>query len=113
MTDATVTPQMVFDQMPSRFLPEAAGKTRATVQIELSGEQGGVWTVRIAEGRCAVHSGAADKPDVVMSATAEDYVKIRIGRLDPIKAAMPGGALTIKGSYGVAIKFAKMFRRDT
>jgi putative sterol carrier protein len=114
MTDdrtAALTPQMVFDELPTRFLPEAAGKTRATVQIELSGENGGQWWVRIVDGRCTVGAGPVAKPDVTLITTVNDYLRIRRGELNPIAAAMPGGPMKIKGSYGMAIKFPRLFRR--
>jgi putative sterol carrier protein len=114
MTDGApeaTMPQLIFDELPVRFLPEAAGKTSATVQIELSGENGGRWWVRIANGRCTVGTGPVDKPDVTLITTVGAYLRIRSGELNPIAAAMPGGPMRIKGSYSMAIRFPKLFRR--
>ncbi|MEN3307320.1 MAG: hypothetical protein V7603_3522 [Micromonosporaceae bacterium] len=94
--------------LPDRFRPEVAGRTKATVQLELTGEGGGVWWVRIADGACTTGTGPVDRPDVVLRATARDYVRIRRGELDPIKATM-AGTMTVSGRYGIAGKFATMF----
>jgi putative sterol carrier protein len=106
-----MTPQQIIDDLPSRFLPEAAGSTSATVQIELSGENGGRWWVRIANGCCTVGAGPVYKPDVTMITTVGAYLRIRRGELNPIAAAVPGGPMRIKGSYAMAIRFPTLFRR--
>jgi putative sterol carrier protein len=107
--DGTPTPQAIFDALPERFLPEVAGRTKATVQIELTGDGGGQWWVKIAGGSCTTGTGPVAKPDVTLSSTVADYVKIRLGELDPLAATM-AGQLKVEGRYGIAVKFAKMFR---
>jgi putative sterol carrier protein len=103
------TPQTVIDRLPTQFRPEIAGKAKVTVQLALTEECGGEWWVRIADGQCTVGAGAADKPDATLTATAADYVRVRLGQLDPIAATM-NGQLNVDGKYGIAVKFAKMFR---
>jgi putative sterol carrier protein len=103
------TPQTLIDELPARFRPEVAGTTKALVQLELSGDDGGVWWVRIAGAQCTVGTGPVEKPDVRLVMPANDYVRIRRGELDPASAAMPGGPMTVVGRYGIAVKFAKMF----
>jgi putative sterol carrier protein len=107
--DGTVTPQALFDGLPERFLPEVAGRTRATVQIELTGDGGGHWWVKIADGHCTTGQGTVEKPDAILTASASDYIKIRLGQIEPLAAAMDG-RMNVAGKYGIAIKFAKMFR---
>jgi putative sterol carrier protein len=107
--DGAPTPQAIFDGLPARFLPEVAGRTKATVQVELTGDGGGRWWVRVADGRCTAGAGTVDKPDVTLTADASDYVKIRLGQLDPITATV-SGQMKVTGNYGMAIKFSTMFR---
>jgi len=113
MTDqrqnGTPTPQAIFEGLPARFLPEAAGRTRATIQIELTGDGGGRWWVRIADGTCTTGSGTVDKPDATLTTTVDDYISIRLGQLNPLQAAF-GGRMKVTGKYGMAVKFSKMFR---
>jgi putative sterol carrier protein len=106
-----VTPQEVFDRMPAQFQPEKAGRTRLTVQYELTGEGGGLWWVRIADGRCTVGTGAVERPDLTFVADADDMVQMRLGRLHPM-AATTSGRLQIRGQFGLAFRMLAMFRRD-
>jgi hypothetical protein len=43
------------------------------------------------------------------TAAAGDYVRIRLGQLDPVQATM-AGQMKVTGKYGIAVKFSKMFR---
>lgn len=95
-------------QLPRLIRPEAAGRTRMTVQLDLTGDGGGQWWVTVAGGACTVGTGRAGKPDATLTASAEDYVLIRTGRLDPLTATMDG-RLRVEGRYGLAVRFAKMF----
>src|ERR671934_215330 len=45
-----VTPDQVFEQMPTFFQADRAGNTNATILFDLSGEQGGQWWIKIADG---------------------------------------------------------------
>jgi putative sterol carrier protein len=100
--------ETIIRALPDRFRPDVAGRTKITVQLELTGEGGGVWWVCIADGACTTGDGPADRPDVVLRTAAQDYARIRRGELDPIKATM-AGTMTVSGGYGRAGKFAKMF----
>jgi hypothetical protein len=56
-------------------------------------------------------AGPAEGPDVRLIMAARDYIRIRLGQLDPITAATPGGPM--RGRWQVrrrCVKFAKMFR---
>jgi putative sterol carrier protein len=103
------TARNLVEALPALLRPEVAGRTRATVQLNLTGDGGGQWWVRIDGGACSVGAGRADKVDATLTAAATDYVQIRLGRLDALTATMDG-RLRVEGKYGLAVKFAKMFR---
>ncbi|HZV53091.1 MAG TPA: SCP2 sterol-binding domain-containing protein [Candidatus Dormibacteraeota bacterium] len=105
-----VTPDLVFEVMPSQLVPERAAGVNATYRFDLSGEQGGTWWVRVADGRAESGRGEVENANVTLSADARDYVKIAIGELDPVSAFM-GGRLRIKGDMGLAMKLQTLFRR--
>jgi len=111
MTD-DVTPDQVFQEMPSYFQSEKAGSTKGNVQFDLSGDNGGKWWIKIAEGKAEAGKGEVDSPNLTLIADAGDYVKIATGQLDPTAAFM-SGKLKIKGDMGLAMKFASLFRRPT
>ena len=113
MSDVQVTPQQIFDQMPNALVPEKAGSTKAMIQFDLSGDQGGKWWVKIHDGQAESGSGdAPETPNLTLMADAGDYVKISLGQLDGTAAFMQG-KLKIKGVMGLAIKMASLFRRPS
>jgi putative sterol carrier protein len=105
-----VTPDQVFNEMPTYFQSEKAGSTKGNVQFDLSGDNGGKWWIKIAEGRAEAGKGEVESPNLTLIADAGDYVKIATGQLDPTAAFM-SGKLKIKGDMGLAMKFASLFRR--
>ena len=113
MSDVQVTPQQIFDSMPQALVPEKAGSTKAVIQFDLSGDQGGKWWVKIHDGQAESGKGdAPEAPQLTLMADAMDCVKISLGQLDGTAAFMQG-KLKIKGDMGLAIKIASLFRRPT
>ena len=109
MTDE-VTPDQVFQEMPGYFQSEKAGSTKGNVQFDLSGDNGGKWWIKIADGKAEAGKGEVESPNLTLVADAGDYVKIATGQMDPTAAFM-SGKLKIKGDMGLAMKFASLFRR--
>lgn len=113
VSDVQVTPQQIFDQMPNALVPEKAGSTKAMIQFDLSGAEGGKWWVKIHDGQAESGQGdAPETPSLTLMADAADYVKISLGQLDGTAAFMQG-KLKIKGDMGLAIKMASLFRRPS
>ena len=107
-----VTPDQVFEQLPNFFHAEKAGATNATINFDLSGEQGGQWHVNVGNGAASSGKGLAENPNLTFLADARDYVKIALGQLDPTAAFMQG-KVKIKGDMGLAMKFGSMFKRPS
>jgi putative sterol carrier protein len=105
-----VTPDMVFDQMPTALDPARAGNTDATIQFDLSGDQGGKWWVKIHDGKAESGKGDAESPTLTVTMDAKDYVKMSLGQMDGTAAFMQG-KLKIKGDMGLAIKMQSLFKR--
>ena len=111
MSDVQVSPQQIFDSMPAAIVPEKAGATKAVIQFDLSGDQGGKWWVKIHDGQAESGQGDAPEPaQLTLLADAADYVKISLGQLDGTAAFMQG-KLKIKGDMGLAMKMASLFKR--
>ena len=72
----TITPQAIVDQMPEYFLPEKAGNTNAGIQFDLSGDQGGKYWVKIADGAATSGQGDVENPNLTLLADSADFVKI-------------------------------------
>jgi putative sterol carrier protein len=106
----SVTPAQIFEQMPQFLNKEKAAGTNATIQFDLSGDQGGKWWVKIADSEATSGEGEAENPNLTLLADAEDYKKISLGQMDGTAAFMQG-KLKIKGDMGLAIKMQTLFNR--
>jgi putative sterol carrier protein len=105
-----VTPDVVIEQMPQHLDAAKAGATNATVQFDLSGDNGGKWWLKIHDGTAESGKGEVENPNLTLLASADDYVRIALGQMDGTAAFMQG-KLKIKGDMGLAIKFQTLFKR--
>ncbi len=108
MAELPVTIQQVMEAMPTMFRPDKAIGVNARILFELSGDDGGTWTVSIAEGKCTVQQAAVESPSATIKASAGDYLAIARGELDPMKAFMTG-KLKAQGDMGVIMRFMQFF----
>jgi putative sterol carrier protein len=100
--------ESIFPAMVQRFLPEKAEGVDAIVAFDLSGDNGGQYWLRIAEGQITSGEGAADNPKLTIKAAADDYYNVATGTMNPMQAYM-SGKLKISGDMGLAMKFMSMF----
>ena len=100
--------KQIFEQMPSRFKKEAAQGLKAAYQFELSGEGGGSWQVLIDGDKCDIREGKHASPNTTISMTAQDYLDMVAGKLNPQMAFM-SGKLRISGDMGLALRFQGLF----
>lgn len=98
----------IFDEMVRVFPAEKAAGLRARFLFRLSGEEGGEWTVTIADQKCSVTPGPAEKPDVTFSMDAADFIKMVRGELQPVVAFMQG-KLRLQGDMNKAMKLQELF----
>jgi putative sterol carrier protein len=100
----------VLGRLPAHFQPDVAGDARATVQLELTGQNGGQWTLLVADGRCNLLDGHQGVPHLWISALAEDYVSLLTGTLSPMNALMQG-RIKLRGDITLALRMQSWFRR--
>ncbi len=94
--------------MPRQFMGEKAGDFDATIQFDLSGDDGGDWYVVIADGNAAVEEGVADDPNAVIRMDATDFADMMSGKLDPMNAFMMG-KVKVEGDLNTVMKFQTLF----
>lgn len=102
------TIEEIFEQMPRIFKSDKAGDFEATVQFDLSGDNGGAWYVVIANGNAAVEEGSADDPSAVIRMDATDFADMMSGKLDPMNAFMTG-KVKVEGDLNTVMKFQTLF----
>lgn len=103
------TPADLFAKTAENLIAEKASDMNAAVAFDLSGPEGGQWTVKIANGACTVEDGIADGVDATISMEDSDYVDMMTGKLNPMMAFM-GGKVKVSGDLNTVMKFQTMFR---
>ena len=105
-----MTPEEIFKEMPKNINPDAAKGMNATIQFNLSGDNGGQWYTTIKDGKAEVNKGTASSPNMTLSMSAGDYVDMILGKLNGQMAFM-SGKLKISGDMGLAMKMQSLFKR--
>jgi putative sterol carrier protein len=106
---AFTTSKEIFDTMCSQFQPAKAQGENALIQFDLSGDKGGKYWVKVADGTCQVGDGGAPaQVDITLRAVGEDYVKMINGELNPMSAFMMG-KIKVEGNMGIAMKLMSWF----
>ena len=98
------TPREFFEKMlPARFKPEKAKDIEAIVQMNITGTNGGTWTVTIKDQKMAVKEGIHPSPTMGIRITDSDFIDVVNGKLSGIEALM-AGKLEFNGSIGAGMK---------
>ncbi len=107
MSDVTVSELM--SRMPRAFRPEAAEGVNTILQYKLSGDEGGEWYVIINNGQCEVHEGVHENPKMTLSANAQDYKDVILGKTNAMQAFMQG-KVKLAGDMAQAMKLPSYFK---
>jgi hypothetical protein len=76
--------------------PERASRPFA-VQFEITGPGGGRWTLRVADGTCALAEEAAERPDLAFRMSADTFNLAMVRRAVNPAAAMLTGRVRVRG----------------
>ena len=102
------TPDDIFQQLPEQIDEAKAEGFDATIQFDLSGDNGGQWYVNVADGDAAVEQGSAGDPAATIRMSASDFVDMMTGDLDPMNAFMMG-KVKVEGDLNTVMKFQTLF----
>lgn len=103
------TVKETFDLMPGKFRADKAAGVNATIQYDISGDQGGTWHAVIKDGGCTVSQGAAPSPNLTLTMSSQDWLDMVGGKLSGQMAFM-SGKLKLKGDMGLAMKVGSLFQ---
>lgn len=98
----------IFSEMPSAFLPEKATGMNKIIQIDLNGEGGGLWAIKIADGSLSVDEGQTDVSNLTLRMDAVDFVELVHGRANAMSLFM-AGKVKVEGDISLAMKFQEIF----
>jgi putative sterol carrier protein len=98
------TPKEFFEKvLPSRFNPDKAQGVDATVQVNITGPNGGAWTVTIKDQKLKATEGTHPSPTISISIAETDYMNVINGKMSAEKAFFTG-RLQFKGNIALALK---------
>lgn len=98
----------IIESMPARFRADKAEGVALKIGYDLSGADGGAWTVVIKDQSCTLQQGLDGDCTVTMRMDAQVFVDLNTGKLDP-GAAFGGGQVKIDGDIMAAGSTAKLF----
>jgi putative sterol carrier protein len=98
------TPQEFFQKsLPARFKPEKAEGVNVTAQINVSGLEGGSWTVTVKDQKMQITEGIHESPDLTLKMNPADFLDLVNGKLSAERAFFTG-RVQFKGNISVALK---------
>ena len=103
MTEAK-TPKEFFEKvLPRRFKPDKALGIDVTVQINITGPNGGDWVVTMKNQKLEVKEGTHPSPTLELKMAETDYMDLINGKMSGEKAFITG-KLQFKGNIGLALR---------
>ncbi len=102
------TVAQIFEAMPTVFNASAAADLNKTFQWNITGEQAGVYALKVHDGTCELVPGGVEKPDVTFTISDQDWIALTEGKLDAQNAFF-SGKLKIAGDMGLALRVPQLF----
>jgi len=100
----TNTPKEFFEKaLPARFKPEKAAGINVITQLNVTGPEGGNWTVILKDQKIHITEGTHATPTLTLKMNENDFMDMVNGKLSAEKAFFTG-RVHFKGDIGVALK---------
>jgi putative sterol carrier protein len=98
-----------FENMQAYFNSSAAAGLNKTIQVDLSGDEGGKWAIKIANQMCELIPGGVDEPDLTLIMSDQNWLAIVERRLDPMNAFVTG-KIKATGDLPLAMRVPNLFK---
>lgn len=98
----------MFEELVRRFQPDKAQGVDAVIQFDLSGDNGGLFWVKVANGQVSAGEGQADNPKITIRSSMDTWQDVAAGKTNVVSAFMMG-KLKVQGDMGLGIKMQSMF----
>lgn len=97
-----------FSLVPSRVNKDKIAGMNCTYQFVITGDGGGEWNVKVANGEAAVAEGKSESPSITLTMDAANFVALVTGKLNG-QTAFLTGKLKIQGDMTLAMKLQSVF----
>ena len=98
------TPKEFFEEvLPRRFKPDKALGIDVTVQVNITGPNGGAWAVTIKDQKLEVEEGTHPSSTLSLNMSEADHMDLVNGKMSAEKAFF-AGKIQFKGNIVVALK---------
>ena len=98
----------IFGKMPEVFNADAAQGLNAVFQYEITGENGGNWSVVVKDGACQVSEGVHESPSVTLTMSGDTWLGIVNKETNGMQAFMSGD-LKATGDIMLAQRIEQLF----
>lgn len=99
-----IMPRKFFEKvLPERFNASKAAGIDVTVQVNITGPNGGNWNVTIKDQKLETKEGTASSPTLALTMAEKDFVDLINDRTSAEKAFFTG-KIQFKGDIGLALK---------
>ena len=98
------SPREFFDNaLPTRFKPEKAKDIEVITQVNITGPDGGNWTVTIKDQKLQVVEGISTSPSLTLKMNENDFMDLVNDKLSAEKAFFTG-RIQFRGNIATALK---------
>jgi putative sterol carrier protein len=106
---------MTFDELIAKVRGivegfDVTGRDFLAVQVNISGNDGGVFYVEVKDGKINVEPYEYNDRDCAITMNMKDFNKLIDGKLDPV-VAFTMRKLKVEGEVGKALEFSKLLKR--
>jgi putative sterol carrier protein len=102
------TPREFFEKtLPEKFDAAKAGNLDAVIQMNLTGPNGGDWTIAVKDQKMVIKEGNEQSPGISVKMADTDFVDLINGKLNAVSAFM-SGKIQFKGSMSLGLKLIDM-----
>jgi len=102
-----MTAREFFESLPGKVNADAVKDMQTVFHFDLSGEGGGQYTLRLQDGQLSIEEGLQGDAKCVVRSSAEDFMALVTGKLNPMMAMMTGKVKISNPSE--MVKYAKLF----
>jgi putative sterol carrier protein len=93
--------------LPSKVSPSAIEGLDTVFHFDIEGENGGQFTITVADQKVTVTDGLNGEPKCVVRTTGDNFVNLATGDLNPMMAVLTGKVKIT--NQGEMLRYAKIF----